>query len=92
MVGFPEVMSWPTSWKILLQLMDLSREPLFTMTATASNTCSLTYFWRLLHTPGGEGRERERDKAQGSRGCREREEERPRGKERKEKEMERMRW
>lgn len=46
-VGFPLLMSCPTSWKMLLQLMLLSREPLFTMTATASRICSRTYFCRL---------------------------------------------
>lgn len=43
-------MSCPTSWKMLLQLMLLSREPLFTMTATANRICSRTYFWRLEET------------------------------------------
>lgn len=46
-VGFPLLMSCPTSWKRLLQLMDLSSEPLFTMTATANRICSRTYFCRL---------------------------------------------
>lgn len=47
MVGLPLLMSCPTSWKMLLQLMLLSTVPLFTMTATASRICSRTYFWRL---------------------------------------------
>lgn len=46
-VGLPLLMSWLTSWKMLLQLMDLSREPLFTITATANRICSRTYFCRL---------------------------------------------
>lgn len=46
-VGFPLLRSCPTSWKMLLQLMDLSKEPRFTMTATASRICSRTYFCRL---------------------------------------------
>lgn len=40
-------MSWLTSWKMLLQLIDLSSDPLFTITATANRICSLTYFCRL---------------------------------------------
>lgn len=47
MVGLPLLMSCPTSWKMLLQLILLSTVPLFTMTATASRICSRTYFWRL---------------------------------------------
>lgn len=46
-VGLPLLMSCPTSWKMLLQLILLSTVPLFTMTATASRICSRTYFWRL---------------------------------------------
>lgn len=49
-VGFPLLMSCPTSWKMLLQLTLLSTEPLFTMTATARRICSRTYFWRLEET------------------------------------------
>lgn len=51
-VGLPLLMSWLTSWKMLLQLMDLSREPLFTITATANRICSRTYFCRLQWTRG----------------------------------------
>lgn len=49
-VGLPLLMSWLTSWKMLLQSMDLSSEPRFTITATASRICSRTYFWRLRNT------------------------------------------
>lgn len=49
-VGFPLLRSCPTSRKMLLQLMDLSREPRFTMTATANRICSRTYFCRLVET------------------------------------------
>lgn len=43
-VGLPLLISWLTSWKILLQSIDLSKDPLFTMTATANRICSRTYF------------------------------------------------
>lgn len=49
-VGLPLLISWPTSWKMLLQLIDLSKEPRFTMTATANKICSRTYFCRLQET------------------------------------------
>lgn len=53
-VWFPLLISWLTSWKMPLQSMDLSREPRFTITATAKRICSLTYFWRLRATMNGE--------------------------------------
>lgn len=49
-VGLPLLISWLTSWKMLLQSMDLSSEPRFTITATANRICSRTYFWRLQNT------------------------------------------
>lgn len=51
-VGLPLLMSCPTSWKMLLQLILLSTVPLFTMTATARRICSRTYFWRLEKKSG----------------------------------------